>query len=180
MFGLLKRKKSYEQEARLLFEVVHEQSRDAVFYEKLKVPDTTQGRFDILTLHMFIVMHCLKDDNDGQALSQNLFDIAFAEIDRGYREIGVGDMGLPKRMKKLMLGFNGSIHAYEQALNDGNNLKEALRRNIYTLHTGDEAELSAPIEALSDYTLVNIEYLQSQSDASIMRGDLKFKDIDGV
>lgn len=177
MFGLLKRKKPYEQEAKMLFNSVHKQSRDAAFYEELGVPDTTEGRFSILTLHMFIVMHRLQKIAHGEELSQSLFDIAFEDIDRGYREIGIGDMGIPKRMKKLMLGFNGAIHAYEQGVNDKAALKEALRRNVFTAYVGEEDELSKPLDSLADYTIDNIEYLQSQDETSIMNGEINFKTI---
>lgn len=180
MFALLKRKKPYEQEALSLFGRVYAQSRSPVFFEKLEIPDTTEGRFDVLTMHMFMVMHRLKHSGAGQALSQALFDVAFSDIDRGFREIGVGDMGIPKRMKKMMLGFNGSIHAYEQALLDGKNIKEALRRNIYTLYIGDDEDLATVLDDLSGYMHGNIDYLQSQDDASIMAGVLTFKNFDKV
>lgn len=175
MFGLLKRKKPYEQEAKRLFEAVHSQSRGAVFYEELGVPDTTEGRFSILTLHMFMVMHRLQQIAHGEELSQSLFDVAFEDIDRGYREIGIGDMGIPKRMKKLMLGFNGAIHAYEQGLSDKAALKEALRRNVFTAHIGEEEELSKPLGSLADYIFDNIEHLQSQDEAYIINGEINFK-----
>lgn len=180
MFGLLKRKKPREQEAQSLYEHIHAQSRQAFFYEELSVPDTMEGRFDVLALHLFMVMRRLNECKGGDVLSQTLFDTAFGEIDRGYREIGVGDMGLPKRMKKLMLGFNGAMHAYEQAIGDDAAMKEALRRNVFTQHVGEEEELSKPIDGLLAYMKANIEYLQSQDETSMMNGEVNFKMINEI
>lgn len=179
MFGLLKRKKPYEQEAALVFERAHEQSRRTEFYTDLLVEDSTEGRFGVLALHMFMVMHVLKDIKGGPELSQSLFDFAFADIDRGYREIGVGDMGIPKRMKKLMLSFNGAMHAYEAGLESEDGLKPALRRNIYTAYIGEEKALEKPLNVLAAYVYENIAHLQSQKEEAMIKGNVQFKEIKG-
>lgn len=178
MFGLLKRKKPYEQEALAVYNQMHEQSRNPTFYADLHVPDTTDGRFDILVLHIFMVMHVLNESEMGADFSQELFDITFKEIDRGYREIGVGDMGIPKRMKKLMLHFNGSVHSYEKSLGNNAELQDSLSRNVYNLYQGDEKDLKALLEKLSVYVSSNIAYLQTQGPEAIMNGSVQFKPIE--
>ncbi len=108
--------------------------RDPRFYEEYAVPDTFEGRFDLLLLHLFVLMNRCVDEADGQSLSQALFDAAFRNMDQTLREMGVGDVGIPKRMKKLMLACNGRMHAYRAALRSEDpqgEMAQALQRNLY-------------------------------------------------
>ena len=182
MFGLFKRKKPYEQQAWFVFETVQEQSRKSEFYADLSVPDTTEGRFDLLILHMFLVIERLKSEENGPEFSQNLFDVAFQSIDQGFREIGIGDMGVPKRMRKLMLGFNGRVHIYDEALseNDTDKLKHALERNVYFSLVERPENLDNTLDKLAEYVQINLQYLQGQSADAIMGGTIKFKDLNEV
>lgn len=182
MFGLFKRKKPYEQQAWDVFDTIQKQSRKPEFYTDLGVPDTTEGRFDVLVLHMFMVMENLKANEAGQEFSQELFDVAFQNIDQGYREIGVGDMGIPKRMKKLMLGFNGRVHAYHESLDQNNDqaFKEALERNLY--YSADETpdNLDQKLDLWLVYIKGNIEYLHSIGSEAIMAGNVQFKNLEEI
>lgn len=174
MFGLFKKKKPYEQESFDLFLSAQEAARNPYFYEELAVPDTTEGRFDLLLVHLFLVIHRVNDEENGRALSQALFDTVFFNIDEGYREIGVGDMGVPKRIKKLMLAFNGRMHAYEKAIEkDRAELEAVLDRNLYhVVHFEEEG--SAILNAMSTYIIQNIQHLQSQDITDIMTGKIDF------
>lgn len=142
MFGLIKRKNPYEQEASALYHVIFEQSRQPVFYADYGVPDTIDGRFDLLLVHIFIVLHHLNAmDAQGQELGQALFDMCFADMDQAMRNRGVGDMGVPKHMRRMMKAFNGRMHAYEEALEQGT-LEGALIRNLYgTVETPNPAHV---------------------------------------
>lgn len=174
MFGLFKKKKPYEQQSFDLFLSAQEAARDPYFYEELAVPDTTEGRFDLLLVHLFLIIHRVKDEEGGRALAQALFDSVFFNIDEGYREIGVGDMGVPKRIKKLMLAFNGRMHAYEQSIAAGRaELEAALDRNLYNLVHFEDGDTSV-LNAMSGYVLKNTKHLQSQSITAIMGGHIDF------
>ena len=130
MFALLKSQKSDENQAAALFDAALEQSLLPVFYTDYVVPDTLDGRFDNLALHLFLIMNPLTGTKEGQALSQDLFDTAFRYMEKDLREAGIGDMGVPKHMKRMMKGFNGRVHAYKAAL-EGRDWDEALRHNLY-------------------------------------------------
>ncbi len=174
MFGLFKKKKPYEQESFDLFLNAQEASRNPYFYEELAAPDTTEGRYDLLLVHLFLIIHRVKGEQGGGALSQALFDSVFFNIDEGYREIGVGDMGVPKRIKKLMLAFNGRMHAYEKAIEIGEaELKAALDRNLYHEVQFKEGDTSI-LNAMSNYMRQNMTHLQSQPITDIMGGTVNF------
>jgi len=128
MFSALRKEKDYKPQALALYKAAMNAARKPEFYKSLGVPDTMDGRFDLLMVHMFIILHVL-DQGEGP-LAQALFDVCFTDVDQALRESGVGDMKIGKHMKKMMLAFNGRMHAYAEALESGG-LEEALARNLY-------------------------------------------------
>ncbi len=126
MFSVFAKKNPYEQEARAVYAYCLEQIRKPCFYSDMGVPDTMDGRFDLLLLHVFFTIKD-RDASFGQAV----FDIMFADMDQMLREVGIGDMGIPKHMKRMMKGFNGRMHAYQRVLSGEENWGEALQRNVY-------------------------------------------------
>lgn len=137
-----------------LYDQVVSQSRQPVFYASFGVPDTLQGRFEVLVLHMFLVVRRLRQAGaGGEALAQDLFDVMFANMDENLRGIGIGDLGVGRRVKKLARGFYGRSKAYEAALDgEAGSLAEALRRNLYA---GREVEQAA--------ILAMVDYVQAQA-----------------
>jgi cytochrome b pre-mRNA-processing protein 3 len=117
----------------VLLERVTAASRASPLYLTAGVPDTFEGRFECLTLHAFLVMRRLRElpDPAGE-VAQEFVDHVFAHLDQGLRQSGIGDLGVPKRMKKMAQGFYGRIDAYDSAMQGGDRaaLEAALRRNI--------------------------------------------------
>jgi cytochrome b pre-mRNA-processing protein 3 len=133
MFGLF-RKKREERLAPVnaLFKRVAETSRRPELYLAGGIPDTFEGRFEALTLHAFLVLRRLRELPAPAAdLAQDLVDACFAYLELGFRNGGISDIAVPKRMKKVAKSFYGRIQAYEAALldPDADALAEALRRN---------------------------------------------------
>ncbi|MEM8833425.1 MAG: ubiquinol-cytochrome C chaperone family protein, partial [Pseudomonadota bacterium] len=108
MLGYFTKKKHRKERARELYAAAVDQSRHPVFYEKLGVPDSVDGRFDMIALHCSILMLRLNRAGENK-LSQSLFDVFFKTMDRSLREMGVGDLSVPKHMKRMMKGFNGRL-----------------------------------------------------------------------
>ncbi len=109
-------------------------ARRPVFYAALGVPDTLDGRFDCIGLHVFLVIRQLwKAQPPGPALAQAVFDAMFGDMDRSLREIGVGDLSVPKRNKRMWEAFHGRALAYGEALNAGDlpALESAIARNVW-------------------------------------------------
>ncbi len=119
--------------AKSLYRGAVAQARQPSFYTHYQVPDSVDGRFEMIALHCYMIMRRLQVAGDIK-LSQALFDAFFVQMDRSLREMGVGDLGVPKHMKRMMQGFNGRLKAYEAALDmqgDDTLLVEALMRNVY-------------------------------------------------
>ncbi|MDH5723802.1 MAG: ubiquinol-cytochrome C chaperone family protein, partial [Alphaproteobacteria bacterium] len=105
MFSSLFRKKDKgtresEDQARELYALALGQTRNPYFYLEMNVPDNFDGRFDFLLLNIFIILYKYYDHENYKEISQHLFDIAFKDLDLSLREMGVGDMGIPKHMRR--------------------------------------------------------------------------------
>lgn len=173
MFSALKKEKPLRQNALGLYRCCMEQSRKPVFYEDYGVPDTMDGRFDLLMAHVFLTLHRLLDDKiENDPLAQALFDICFADVDQALRESGVGDMKIGKHMKKMMLAFNGRMHAYESAVKEKGSkalLEQALLRNLYA--TVDKADATAMAAYMKD----NMAAIAQQPTDTIRAGKILFQ-----
>lgn len=148
MFNLFRSKaraRSRETIERLYGAIVA-QSRRAEFYTDFGVPDTIEGRFEMVVLHTVLVCHRLKDGSEAErALSQEIFDTFAADMDSTLREIGVGDLTVPKKMKKIGAAFYGRAAAYDSALSEpgGDALAAALARNILEVDGPAQAQALA-------------------------------------
>lgn len=175
MFALFKKQRPYEDAARGVYGVILTHVRLPVFYERYGVPDTLDGRFDLLCLHIFLVMKRVQDApsvQGGAAFNQALFDVFFADMDQMLREMGVGDMGIPKRMRRMMTAFNGRMHVYAEALEDKKALQESLTRNLF----GGEAN-SVPVKTMAEYVLKQRAVLQQNDVVDILKGTLIMGDV---
>jgi len=125
-----------------LYLALSDASRRPAFYAGLGVPDTVEGRFDMLALHAFLALRRLKAlPPPAGDLAQDLVDAIFRHFDMALRELGVGDISVPKRMKTMAGAFYGRGKAYEQALGDDDALAQALSRNLFS---GRPAVAAAP------------------------------------
>ncbi|HEX8662601.1 MAG TPA: ubiquinol-cytochrome C chaperone family protein [Beijerinckiaceae bacterium] len=96
---------------------IAEAARGPALYARLGVPDTVEGRFECLVLHLVLVLRRLRRlPSPARDVAQDLVDAFFRHLDASLREMGVGDMGVPKRMKKLAQAFYGRAAAYDAAL----------------------------------------------------------------
>jgi cytochrome b pre-mRNA-processing protein 3 len=134
---------------RALYAPLIEQARRPAFYLQGRAPDTTDGRFELYTLHLALVVRRLRGESAFAAeASQALFDAFLGGLDIGLRELGVGDLTVPKKMRKLGEAIYGRFRSYDAALAadapDGA-LEAALGRTVYA---GME---DAPVASLAAY-----------------------------
>ncbi len=130
--------------ARRLYVAVVSQARSPDFYTVCGVPDTVTGRFDLIALHGFLLMHRLKSDAATRPLAQALSDVVVDDMDRNLREMGTGDLSVGKKVKRIMEGYFGRLEGYEQALSgDDDGLQAALRRNLFAGATPGDQKLAA-------------------------------------
>ncbi len=176
MFSRAVRRKREESIQRLYGAIVA-QSREPAFYRSLGVPDTLEGRFDLLVLHLHLVYRRLAAVERLRDVGQGLFDHFVGDMDASLREIGVGDLAIPKRMRALGEAFYGRAAAYDAALGDADNarLAVALLRNVYS---GDD-QAAAVSERLAAYMRSAAAALSAQDADAIAAGEVQFPDPEG-
>jgi len=148
MLGLF-RGKGDANVARIYSEILAQARQPALFLDH-GVPDTVEGRYDMMVLHVFLVVYRLAaDPQAGRQTSQAVCDHFFAEMDRAFREMGVGDLAVPKRMKSIAELYAGCASAYALGLGseDPGDLVTALSRNVYD----DPSGLDTRAAPLADY-----------------------------
>lgn len=160
-----------------LYAGIVEQARLPAFYTEAGVPDTLDGRFELVSLHAFLLLHRLKQEGEaGAQLSQVVVDAMFADMDAALRELGVGDLGVPHRVKRMLSGFHGRIAAYATGLDaPGDGLAGALRRNLYgTLAVDEAAGPGSRADAMAAYMRAAVVGLGRQPGADLLAGRVAF------
>jgi len=143
-------------------------ARQPRFYESMGVPDTPQGRFEMLLTHAWLVIDRLAVAEP--EFTQDLFDLLFADFDTNLRELGVGDLGVGHRVKGWASAFYGRAAAYKAALRDEGMLADTLARNIYSGQTDNMKEA----RLLAFYVSTAHEVLSTQSMENLMAGNIEW------
>jgi len=118
--------------AQRLYSAIVARAREPGLYEGMGIPDTAVGRFASISLHGFLVMDRLGGEQSATALSQRLFDVMFTDMDRNLREMGVGDLSVGKKVKRLAASFYELSAAIRRGLvGDDSVLAEALVEHVY-------------------------------------------------
>jgi len=169
--GLLKPRRT-AQSGRTLYEGAVGQSRSPALYRPpaeggLGAPDTVEGRFELYTLHVVLILHRLKQQGPRAAeVAQALFDAYLQGLDDALRELGVGDLSVGKKMRKLGEAFYGRAKSYDAALAampDDAELKAVIGRTV--LAGGGQGGA-----ALADYARTAAAFLESQPLDDLIEG----------
>jgi cytochrome b pre-mRNA-processing protein 3 len=154
---LLRRGRPEGDIAARLYGAIVAQARHPVFYERFGVADTVTGRFEMVVVHLALVVDRLQGSAGDPALAQAVFDVFCVDMDRSLRELGIGDLGVPRRMKEMGEAFYGRARVYRESLAAGDRaaLADALHRNVLGNGAGDAAAL-ADYVAASAVTLAGI------------------------
>lgn len=166
------RKNTATQPVYAVYNAIVAQSRQPVFYAQWGVPDTVTGRFDMISLHMALLFRRLRNESkQSRNFSQAVFDLFFKDMDRSLREMGAGDLGVPKKIQKMGNIFFGLLAALNAALdaNDPDALAAVIARNIF------EGEDGPNVRALVTYVIERDGALAAQSAQSILGGDVRFE-----
>jgi cytochrome b pre-mRNA-processing protein 3 len=148
------RRSSPRRSIHALYGAIVAQARSPTFYTSYGVPDTVEGRFDLIVFHLVLLLHRLGRENEagggierapaGDA-GQRLFDAFCRDLDDNLREMGVGDLAVPKKMRRFGEAFYGRLGAYRAAFAaaDDRELENALARNIFGVAGSDDRALPA-------------------------------------
>lgn len=157
-----------------LYGAIVAQARSAVFYRGYAVPDTVTGRLEMILIHVFLFFRRARAGTDiMQRLGQGVFDSFCDDMDGNLREMGIGDLAVPKHMQRIGEAFYGRAAAYDAALHaaDDTALSQALTRNVFGQGLGPERahRMAAYIKAADGQ-------LAQQEDRSLAQGRISFPD----
>ena len=158
--------------AHALYVALSEQARQPAFYGPGGVADNVAGRFELVLLQAILVVRRLRRAGpSGEALAQVLFDVLFDYMDRALREMGIADLAVAKRVKRLAAAFYGRAKAYEEALDTGADaLVEPLERNLFA----GAAAAPAVLANFARYAVAADRALAEQVDADLLSGQARF------
>ena len=173
IFRLFRKETEQEKTASRLYEAIVAQARQPVFYIDYAVEDTVNGRYEMIMLHAYMLFRRLREEDEAtRALGQAVFDRFFRDMDDSLREIGIGDLSVPKKIKKMAQSFYGRVEAYDTAREQGDDaLALALVRNVYAESSEDRLPQA---RMLASYVLLCEETLQKQSASDFVAGRLDF------
>ena len=158
----------------VLYGMIVAQARLPCLYRDYGVADTVNGRFDLIVLHLALVLDRLAQDPSLRELGQAVFDRFCQDMDHNLREIGISDLKVPKEMQRMGEAYYGRAQAYQAGLADadGQALVDAVARNIY----GGSPPRPDVAPRLAAYMRVAVGDLKGQSAASLAAGELRFPD----
>ena len=131
LFRLLFSPAPEKYEAHTLSIALTDVARNPFFYEHCAVPDTLDGRFDMLLVVHFLALERLRTESGTEAFQQALMECFFSTLDRSLREMGVGDMGVGKRIRNMADACKGRLARYRSDWADADARKAALTYNLY-------------------------------------------------
>ncbi|WP_052046297.1 ubiquinol-cytochrome C chaperone family protein [Candidatus Paracaedibacter symbiosus] len=156
----------------LFYQMIVAQIRREWFYTDLHVADTPFGRFELMTIHLFLFLRRLKGENNTLAaeISQKISDYFVIDLDESLRELRISETKVAKQFNKFIQGFYGRLVAYDKAFEEGRDaLKIVVHRNLYAGEAGREVQ----IEVMTNYINAQGAFLQNQNINL-----LQFKDIE--
>ena len=151
-----------------LYQAAVAQARQPGLYAAGRIPDTREGRFEAYTLHVILLVERLKGEGAaGAETSQALFDAYLRGLDDAFRELGVGDLAVPKRMKTLGQAFYGRGRSYEQAFAA---LPDRTSLNALASRTLLEGVEPADVETIADYIVAQRQALEALGVDGLLSG----------
>lgn len=171
MFGLFTRRDPHHEAATKLYGSVVAQARRPEFYTDGAVPDTREGRFELIVLHLALVIDRIRVlDGSASPFAKTLTSVFVTDIDDSYREIGIGDTSVPRHVKKAAGALYDRTLQYRSAVEAGDReaLKSALAENVW------RSDDVAGATYLADYTFNARDYLSRQSLEQIQSGVVTF------
>jgi cytochrome b pre-mRNA-processing protein 3 len=169
-----------------LYGAIVAQARLTTFYTRYGVSDSVDGRFELIVLHLVLVLRRLGGEQTAAPrqgsprqgspraaarIGQQLFDVFCRDLDDNLREMGVGDLAVPRKMRKFGEAFYGRQAAYGAALGaaDDRELEKALARNIFGL-----AETDENAARLARYARAAVERLSGEAEDALLAGKVMF------
>jgi cytochrome b pre-mRNA-processing protein 3 len=156
--------------ARKLYGAIVAQARLPIFYQAFGVPDTLEGRFVVLSLNLFAVLHRLNAEGaEGRGLAQELANRLSADMETVLREVGVGDLSIPKKVRGLAASSAALLQSYEEALAAGD-----LAKAIDEALPLEGAAREAAGGRLAHYVKTIVRHLEQEPLSAFHAGEVRF------
>jgi cytochrome b pre-mRNA-processing protein 3 len=151
-----------------LYRAVVDKARDPAFYTDLAVPDTVNGRFDMVVIHAMLVVRRLRGGGVlADQTAKALLELLFRDMDSSLREMGVGDMGISRHIKRMAKAFFGRAEAYEAGLDgDPGALSTILKENLYR----HDSPRDDQVTAMSEYMRRAASHIAQENLDEILAG----------
>ncbi|WP_421791709.1 ubiquinol-cytochrome C chaperone family protein [Hyphobacterium sp.] len=159
MLSIFKSAKQGAAHIESLYDAIVEKARQPFFYTEGEVPDTAEGRFEVIALHVILAIRQLNSEGEaGKDAGQALFEHFFKDMDSALREMGIGDTSIGKKVRAMAEVFYGRFKAYAKASDagDADQLAEAISRNVF------ETETAPSASRFATYYLNSMETLSGQ------------------
>ena len=174
MFKALFGRKSAKNDPHVLYGMVVARAREAELYSRFGVPDTIDGRFEMMAMHVYLVLRYLKRDGNRYAdFSQTLFDTFIDDISAGLREAGVGDQTVPKRLQKMSRVFYGRVKAWDEGFDSNvpfERLNQTLGKNLYP-----DGNAPENMNQLTTYFISEHDQLMAMDATDVVAGKKVFE-----
>lgn len=160
-------RRDHSDNAASQYGVIVAQARSPALYSEIGVPDSVGGRFEMIILHVILVTRNLEARSaEARELGQAIFDLFCRDMDSSLREMGIGDMSVPKHMRRVGEAYFGRMAAYEPGLSAGDTtaLAEAVERTVF----GEGDGIGSAARALAAYVLVAAAQLDRQGEQAIL------------
>ena len=169
---LFRQRPAYEAGA-ALYRAAAAQAREPAFYREAHAPDTVEGRFELYMIHVILLAMRLRGQGKAAAeTSQVMFDAFLRGLDDAMREMGVGDLSVGKKMRRLGEAFYGRAKRYDESIGDHAELRALVRRTLYADMEGADAEAGAG--AVAAYAAGAHAELQAQPLEALLAGEAHF------
>jgi cytochrome b pre-mRNA-processing protein 3 len=153
MLQWFRRRAEAGRRAEELYGSVVTAARHPAFYRDIGAPDTPEGRFELIALHLFLLLEGMKAQNsDGTELAQRAIEAFVTDMDDCMREMGVGDMSVGKKVKRAAAAFYERSGAYRRGLaSPGGELEDSLGAYIFPCHGTKDGARAQGVERLARY-----------------------------
>ena len=164
-----------KKSAYLIYKKIVLHSRNKIFYTNLKVPDTLDGRFDLIVLHFYFIHRVLfRKENSKNNIYNNLLDIMYKDFDSNLREIGVGDLSVGKKIYQMSEAVAGRVNAYNKSGESKELLYKTISRNIY----GSTKNIDKKTKLIMvEYFLINLKNIKLKNLSDIQENNDIFFDL---
>lgn len=178
-FPILPKSRQARKIAKKLYARCVEQGRQPIFYSELGVPDTIDGRFDMIALHAGMIVNRLRrEGRAGDRIAQAVFDEMFLNMEISCRQIGIGDLSVPKHIKRMMKAFQGRALHYDDAVKIGPGaVAEVLKRNLYATATIPSHQV---LTLMADYVINAHKQVNNQALAVMEQGFVSFAPLPNI